>query len=405
VTSLRTLLRIPSFALYLASRVPTMLAVQIQTVAVGAQVYGLTHDPLDLGLVGLSQFLPFLVCVLPAGQLADRVDRRLILAACLLLELVCSIALVLFSVRGLTSAWPIFAVMVPFGIARAVMSPAAQAVLPNLVAREQFASAVALNSSLWQFTTIVGPAVGGYVYAGLGPSMAYAMTAVMMAAGLWAVLAMRTPPQTRSDRGATLRSVGEGLAFVWRRRPVLGAISLDLFAVLFGGAVALLPAYATDVLHVGPQGLGWLRAAPGMGAALMGAWLTIRPIRQRAGFAMFAGVAIFGLATIVFGLSRSFIVSMCALAVLGAADMVSVFVRHLLVQLETPDEMRGRVGAVSSMFIGASNELGEFESGLTAAWWGLVPAVVVGGAMTLMVVVIWVALFPQLRKLDRFAQH
>lgn len=405
MTSLRTLLRIPSFALYLASRVPTMLAVQIQTVAVGAQVYGLTHDPLDLGLVGLSQFLPFLVCVLPAGQLADRVDRRLILAACLLLELVCSIALVLFSVRGLTSAWPIFAVMVPFGIARAVMSPAAQAVLPNLVAREQFASAVALNSSLWQFTTIVGPAVGGYVYAGLGPSMAYAMTAVMMAAGLWAVLAMRTPPQTRSDRGATLRSVGEGLAFVWRRRPVLGAISLDLFAVLFGGAVALLPAYATDVLHVGPQGLGWLRAAPGMGAALMGAWLTIRPIRQRAGFAMFAGVAIFGLATIVFGLSRSFIVSMCALAVLGAADMVSVFVRHLLVQLETPDEMRGRVGAVSSMFIGASNELGEFESGLTAAWWGLVPAVVVGGAMTLMVVVIWVALFPQLRKLDRFAQH
>jgi MFS family permease len=405
VTSLRTLLRIPSFALYLASRVPTMLAVQIQTVAVGAQVYGLTHDPLDLGLVGLSQFLPFLVCVLPAGQLADRVDRRQILAACLLLELVCSIALVIFSVRGLTSAWPIFAVMVPFGIARAVMSPAAQAVLPNLVAREQFASAVALNSSLWQFTTIVGPAVGGYVYAGLGPSMAYAMTAVMMAAGLWAVLAMRTPPQTRSDRGATLRSVGEGLAFVWRRRPVLGAISLDLFAVLFGGAVALLPAYATDVLHVGPQGLGWLRAAPGMGAALMGAWLTIRPIRQRAGFAMFAGVAIFGLATIVFGLSRSFIVSMCALAVLGAADMVSVFVRHLLVQLETPDEMRGRVGAVSSMFIGASNELGEFESGLTAAWWGLVPAVVVGGAMTLMVVVIWVALFPQLRKLDRFAQH
>jgi MFS family permease len=382
-----------------------LLAVQIQTVAVGAQVYGLTHSPLDLGLVGLSQFLPFLLCVLPAGQLADRVDRRLIMAACLLLEFVCSIALVVFSVRGLTSAWPIFAVMAPFGIARAVMSPAAQAVVPNLVSRDQFASAVALNSSLWQFTTIVGPAVGGYVYAGFGPAIAYAITAVMMAAGLWAVLAMTSPPQTRSDRGATLRSVGEGLAFVWRRRPVLGAISLDLFAVLFGGAVALLPAYATDILQVGPQGLGWLRAAPGIGAAAMGAWLTLRPIRQRAGFAMFAGVAVFGLATIVFGLSRSFMVSMCALAVLGAADMVSVFVRHLLVQLETPDEMRGRVGAVSSMFIGASNELGEFESGLTAAWWGLAPAVVVGGAMTLMVVVIWVALFPALRKLDRFAQH
>jgi len=197
----------------------------------------------------------------------------------------------------------------------------------------------------------------------------------------------------------------EGLTFVWRRRPVLGALSLDLFAVLFGGAVALLPAYASDVLAVGPQGLGWLRAAPGVGAALMGLVLTVRPIRQKAGIAMFGGVAVFGVATIVFGVSRNFALSLAALSVLGAADMVSVFVRHLLVQLETPDALRGRVGAVSSMFIGASNELGEFESGLTAAWWGLEPAVVIGGVLTMMVVVVWMAAFPALRRLDRFPGH
>ena len=295
--------------------------------------------------------------------------------------------------------------MGPFGLARALMSPAAQAMVPNLVPRPLFASAVALNSSLWQVTTIVGPAIGGYLYAGLGPSAAYAVTAAMMGVGLIAAWAMPTPPQERTERAATLRSVLEGLVFVWRRKPLLGAISLDLFAVLFGGAVALLPAYATDILNVGPQGLGWLRAAPGIGAALMGAWLTWRPIRSRAGVAMFAGVAVFGVATIIFGLSRDFALSLAALAVLGAADMVSVFVRHLLVQLETPDAMRGRVGAVSSMFIGASNELGEFESGLTAAWWGLEPAVVVGGVMTLGVVVLWSTFFPALRRLDRFAEH
>ena len=405
MTTVGVLLRQRALVLYLASRVPTLFAVQIQTVSVGAQVYALTHNPLDLGLVGLSQFLPFLACVLPAGQLADRYNRRLIIAICLCLEFLCSLALVLFTVRGLHSAWPIFMVMIPFGMARAVMSPAAQAIVPNLVPREQFASAVGLNSSLWQFTTIMGPALGGYLYAGFGPAVAYGITAVLMLCGLLAALAMTSPPQERLTGSSTLRSVGEGLAFVWRRRPVLGAISLDLFAVLFGGAVALLPAYASDVLHVGPEGLGWLRAAPGVGAAAMGAILTVRPIRSRAGFAMFGGVAIFGVATIVFGVSHSFALSVCALALLGAADMVSVFVRHLLVQLETPDAMRGRVVAVSSMFIGASNELGEFESGLTASWWGLAPAVVIGGAMTLVVVVVWVALFPALRRLDRFAEH
>jgi MFS family permease len=393
------------FVLYLAMRVPMQLAVQIQTVAVGAQVYGLTHNPLDLGLVGLSQFLPFLGCVLPAGQLADRYDRRRIIAFCLLLEWVCSLALDVFSARGLNSAWPIFAVMVPFGVARAVMAPASQAVLPNLVPKEQFASAVGLNSSLWQVTTIIGPAIGGYLYGLLGATVAYGVTAALMSLGLAAALAMPTPAQVRLASESRWRSLVEGLSFVWHRRPVLGALSLDLFAVLFGGAVALLPAYATDILKVGPEGLGWLRAAPGVGAALMGFLLTIRPINQRAGLAMFGGVAVFGVATIVFGVSRHFALSLIALAVLGAADMVSVFVRHLLVQLETPDDLRGRVGAVSSMFVGASNELGEFESGLTAAWWGLMPSVVIGGALTLAVVAVWVVLFPALRRLDRFHPH
>jgi len=403
--TVRALLGQRAFMLYLAIRVPAQLAAQIQTVAVGAQVYALTHNPLDLGLVGLSQFLPFLGCVLPAGHLADRYDRRLIMAGCLLLELICSVALVGFSAHGLASAWPIFAVMMPFGVARALMAPASQAVLPNVVPREQFASAVGLNSSLWQFTTIVGPAIGGYLYAGWGPTVAYAVTALLMLLALTAACAMKTPVQDRGDNGTSWASLVEGLTFVWRRRPVLGALSLDLFAVLFGGAVALLPAYASDVLAVGPQGLGWLRAAPGVGAALMGLVLTVRPIRQKAGIAMFGGVAVFGVATIVFGVSRNFALSLAALSVLGAADMVSVFVRHLLVQLETPDALRGRVGAVSSMFIGASNELGEFESGLTAAWWGLEPAVVIGGVLTMMVVVVWMAAFPALRRLDRFPGH
>ncbi len=403
--TVRALLGQRAFMLYLAIRVPAQLAAQIQTVAVGAQVYALTHNPLDLGLVGLSQFLPFLGCVLPAGHLADRYDRRLIMAGCLLLELICSVALVGFSAHGLASAWPIFAVMMPFGVARALMAPASQAVLPNVVPREQFASAVGLNSSLWQFTTIVGPAIGGYLYAGWGPTAAYAVTALLMLLALTAACAMKTPVQDRGENGTSWASLVEGLTFVWRRRPVLGALSLDLFAVLFGGAVALLPAYASDVLAVGPQGLGWLRAAPGVGAALMGLVLTVRPIRQKAGIAMFGGVAVFGVATIVFGVSRNFALSLAALSVLGAADMVSVFVRHLLVQLETPDALRGRVGAVSSMFIGASNELGEFESGLTAAWWGLEPAVVIGGVLTMMVVVVWMAAFPALRRLDRFPGH
>jgi MFS family permease len=399
---LRAALAHPAFARFLVARFASSFAVQMQTVAVGAQVYSLTRQPLDLGLIGLSQFVPFLLLVLFAGQAADRYSRKAIIAGCFAIELACALALLAFTTAGMTRPGPVFAVMIVFGVARAFMAPASQALMPNLVPPALFSNAVGINSSLWQVATIAGPAVGGVLYGAAGPGAVYATTAVLMLVSLALMAGVDAPQTPRSREPASWHTVLEGLRFVWRRKPVLGAISMDLFAVLFGGATALLPAYAADVLAVGPQGLGWLRAAPGVGAALTAAWLTYRPIARHAGPWMFAGVAVFGLATVVFGVSTSFWLSLVVLFLLGAADMVSVFVRHILVQLETPDAMRGRVGAVNSMFIGASNELGEFESGLTAAWWGLVPAVVVGGLATLVVAALWARFFPALRRLDRF---
>lgn len=403
-SGLRAVLGHRALTRYLLARFASSFAVQMQTVAVGAQVYELTRDPLDLGLIGLSQFVPFVVLVLLAGQAADRWNRRKIVAACFVVEFCCALALLAFTIRGITNPVPVFAVMVGFGVARAFMGPAGQALLPNLVPTALFSNAVGLNSSTWQFALIAGPAVGGVLYGAAGPATVYATVAALLALAVAFIAGVAAPKQPAATEPATLHSVLEGLRFVWTRKPVLGAISLDLFAVLFGGATALLPAYAADVLHVGPEGLGWLRAAPGAGAALMGAWLTIHPISRHAGRTMFAGVFAFGVATIVFGVSTSFWLSLAALFVLGASDMVSVFVRHVLVQLETPDAMRGRVGAVNSMFIGASNELGDFESGVTAAWWGLKPAVIVGGVATIAVAALWSRGFPQLRKLDRFPE-
>lgn len=400
----RAVLAQRSFVRYLVARFASSLAVQMQTVAVGAQVYELTRDPLDLGLIGLSQFLPFVVLVLLAGQAADRWNRKRILLACFAVELTCAAALLAFTLTGIRSPAPVFGVMLLFGVARAFMGPAGQALMPNLVPRALFGNAVGINSSMWQVATIAGPAVGGVLYAAAGPETVYASVGVLLVVSIASMSLVDAPRTPGSTEPATWHTVLEGLRFVWRRKPVLGAISMDLFAVLFGGATALLPAYAADVLHVGPEGLGWLRAAPGVGAALMAAWLTVHPISRHAGPAMFGGVVVFGVATIVFGLSTNFWLSLLALVILGASDMVSVFVRHILVQLETPDAMRGRVGAVNSMFIGASNELGEFESGVTAAWWGLKPAVVVGGLATLGVAALWARWFPQLRHLDRFPE-
>lgn len=399
---LRAVLAQRPFTRFLLARFASSFAVQMQTVAVGAQVYDLTHDPLDLGLIGLSQFLPFIVLVLFAGQAADRWNRKWIVTACLVVECLCALGLFAFTQSGTGDIRGVFAVMVLFGAARAFMAPAGQALMPNLVPPALFSNAVGLNSSVWQIATIAGPAIGGILYAATSPGAVYATVAIVLAACVLLMFFVDAPRTPEPTEAATWHTVLEGLRFVWHRKPVLGAISLDLFAVLFGGATALLPAYASDVLHVGPEGLGWLRAAPGIGAALTGAWLSLRPIQRHAGPWMFGGVAVFGLATLAFGVSTSFWLSMAALFVLGASDMVSVFVRHILVQLETPDAMRGRVGAVSSMFIGASNELGEFESGVTAAWWGLVPAVLVGGGATLVVTWLWTRWFPSLRTLDRF---
>ena len=395
-------LRNRDFTAFLAARFLATLAVQMQTVAVGWQVYEVTRDPLDLGLVGLSQFLPFVLLVLPAGHLADSRDRRRILAACFALEAVCALLLLAFAARGLSSAAPVFAVMVLFGTARAFAMPTGQALLPNLVGREQFGTAVALNSSTWQVATIAGPALGGLVYLA-GATVVYATVAALLVVSV-ALLFMvrRGGERAAAPEAPSLKSLLSGLGFVWSRRPLLGAISLDLFGVLFGGATALLPVYAADVLHVGPAGLGVLRTAPGVGAAVCGIVLGLAPITRHVGRWMFGGVAVFGLATILFGLSQWFWLSLAALTVMGAGDMVSVYIRHLLVQLETPDAIRGRVSAVNAVFIGASNELGEFESGVTAAWFGTVPAVVVGGGATLAVAWLWRRWFPELRDMDRF---
>jgi MFS family permease len=391
----------------------------MQTVAVGWQVYALRHDPLDLGLVGLSQFAPFIPLALVAGHAADRFNRRRILALCYATQVLCALSLLAFTLSGAQVVWPVFAVMILFGAARAFGMPSSQAIVPTLVPIESFGNAVALSSSSFQVATIAGPTLGGILYLA-GPQTVYGVVAALLATATILMILAKGQQQKQpsvaatSQPGSALPSpapekswhvVLEGLRFVRSRPVVLGAISLDLFAVLLGGATALLPAYARDVLHVGPSGLGLLRTAPGVGAALAAVVLAFSPMARHVGRWMFSGVAVFGIATVVFGLSNIFIVSLLALLVLGVGDMASVYIRHMLVQLETPDAIRGRVSAVNGVFIGASNELGEFESGLTASWFGLVPAVVIGGVATLLVAGLWMRLFPALRRVDRFPGH
>jgi MFS family permease len=401
------------FTLYLCARLFSSFAAQMLIVAVGWQVYHITGRVLDLGLIGLSQFLPFLCFSLPAGHVADRYDRRLIISFCTLTSLTAALLLLYFAAGGARSTPPIFAVLALLGIARAFLSPAAQSFMPNIVPAAGLGNAIALNSASFQVATIAGPSIGGIVYAfgqsssgiNSGAQLVYGVAAGLLVLSLSMMLLVK-PRGTRSVRAAvSWGSMLEGLRFVWRRKTVLGAISLDLFAVLFGGATALLPAFTQDVLRAGPDVFGYLRAAPGVGAGLCGLCLAFKPITRRIGVYMFGGVAIFGMATVVFGLTRLFGVAMIALVLLGAGDMVSVFIRTLLVQLETPDQIRGRVSAVNSVFIGASNELGEFESGFTAAWFGLVPAIVVGGVVTLAVAGLWAGVFfPRLWRLQTFDQ-
>ena len=407
----RAPLRDADFRRYVTARFFSGIAAQMLVIGVGWQVYRMTGRLLDLGLIGLSQFLPFLAFALFAGHAADRLDRRLILCACAIVQAGCAIALGAASVARIAGTGPIFAILAVLGVARAFQTPAAQSFLPNLVSAEALPTAVAIGSSAFQVATIAGPSLGGAVYslaetrlgAAAGAAAVYFGAAALLAFALAMLLRVRRRVASSRTAAPAARDLLQGLRFVWRRKPVLGALSLDLFAVLFGGATALLPAFTRDALHAGPAQFGLLRAAPGLGAGLTALLLAFAPIRRRVGPTMFAGVAVFGVATVVFGLTHRFAVAMIALGILGASDMISVFIRHVLVQLATPDEIRGRVSAVNSMFIGASNELGEFESGLTAAWLGLVPAIVAGGIATLVVGALWAGwLFPQLRRLRSF---
>ena len=397
-------LRNKNYTLYLAARVLGTLAVQMQSVAVGWQVYEITGSLFDLGLIGLAQFAPFLVLILLAGHTADRYNRRGIIALCLATQLLCSLLLLAFTLSGSHVVWPVFAALVLFGSARAFMMPASQAVVRNMVPTESYSQAVALNASSSHVAIISGPVLGGLLYLA-GPATAYTTSGTLLAVSVMLMTLTKPVPQAINREPATWHTVLEGLRFVWSRPIMLGAISLDLFAVLFGGATALLPAYARDVLHAGPTGLGLLRTAPGAGAAVCSVALAFYPIRRRVGVWMFGGVGLFGLATMVLGWTGSFALALAALFLLGAGDMVSVYIRHLLVQFETPDEIRGRVSAVNAVFIGASNELGEFESGLTAGWFGLVRAILLGGAATLAVTVIWALKFPVLSRMDKFPHH
>ncbi|WP_437682427.1 MFS transporter [Sorangium sp. So ce131] len=394
-------LRHRSFTFYLAARLLSAVAVQMQSVAIGWQVYALTGDVFDLGLIGLAQFAPFFALILFAGQAADRFNRQNIISLGLAAELACSLLLLAFTVSGLKVVWPVFGVLVLFGSARAFMMPASQAILMNLVPADSFGKAVALSSSSFHAAVIVGPTLGGLLYLA-GTTAVYTMVAALLLLSLVLMRFARSTQQPRRREPTSWNAVLEGLRFVWSRPAVLGAISLDLFAVLFGGAVALLPAYARDVLHAGPTGLGVLRTAPAVGAALTAGALAVWPIGTRVGRWMFGGVAVFGLATIALGQTRSFPVALVALFLIGAGDMVSVYIRHILVQFETPDAIRGRVSAVNAVFIGASNELGEFESGLTARWLGLLPAILLGGTATLIVAALWAWGFPVLSRMDRF---
>lgn len=407
VPSARALLRERDYLLFWASRWTGAFAAQIQSVAIGWHMYVLARETRSVeesaflvGMIGLAAFLPVLLLTLPAGEIADRHTRKRVLQLCFLGEMASVLALALAAWKGFATPPLLLAMAVAFGAARAFFAPANTALGPMLVPRPLLPRAIAWNSLAWQTASIAGPAAGGLLVA-LSPTHAYVSAFLLYLTAMLCVTLIRQNTRPEAQPGSRWQLMKEGLAYVWRQKIVFGAISLDLFAVLLGGATALLPVFARDVLHVGPEGFGILRAGPAIGATLVALWLAANPIRTKAGAFMFAGVAMFGLATIVFGLSRSLWLSVAALAVLGGADMLSVYVRQTLVQLVTPDPMRGRVAAVSSVFIGASNELGEFESGVVARFLGPVGAAIFGGVGALVVTALWARLFPALRKADR----
>ena len=382
------------------------MATEMQSVAVGWQVFEITRRPLDLGFVGLAQFWPTIVLFLVAGHTADRFNRRNIVTVCYAGLGLASTILFLLTITGSRSVHAIYAALTLVGIVRSFNGAAGQSMVPQLVPEEHFPNAVAWAQTVFEAAVIVGPALGGFIYAAFhGPAAVYVSSMVAAAISVFAVSRMKLNPAKRQREPVSLQTVLAGLRFIWRKKLLLGTISLDLFAVLLGGAVALLPVYARDILHTGPWGLGLLRSAPAVGAGIMALLLAHRPLQRHAGTTMLWSVAGFGVFTIVFGLSRSLVWSLASLLLLGASDMVSVIIRGTLVQLSTPDAMRGRVSAVNSLFIGTSNEFGQFESGVTAQWFGTVPAVVIGGAGTLVVIALWAWLFPELRGADRLVNQ
>ncbi|WP_333808678.1 MFS transporter, partial [Phenylobacterium sp.] len=398
--SLRALLGRPDYLRFWLSRVAATLGVQIQSVALGWQVYAVARETMNVaqsaffvGMIGLAAFIPVFFLALPAGEAADRYDRKTILRLCYIAETATVLALVAATLFDFATLPLLLVLAAAFGASRAFMGPAGTALGPMLVPRRLLPRAIAMNSLAWQSASIIGPALGGLLVA-LSPATSYAGAVGLYLFALLCVSGIRGNTRPEVSPGSRWTLIREGLSYVWTNRIVFGAISLDLVAVLLAGATALLPVFARDVLHVGPEGFGLLRASPAIGATLVAIYLARNPIRRRAGPVMFAGVAVFGIATIVFGLSTSLPLSVFALAVLGAADMLSVYIRQTLVQLVTPDAMRGRVAAVSGLFIGASNELGEFESGVAARFLGPVGAAVFGGAGALAATALWARLFP-----------
>jgi MFS family permease len=402
------------FRRYQLARVTAILGAEAQSVAVAWQVYSITHRALDLGFTGLALFLPGLLFLLPSGHVADRFDRRQVILVCYCLQIFCTSALVLLTRANLRSVLPIYAVLFVVGTGRAFSGPASSALVPHLVPERHFVNAVTWGGAIFQFANIAGPALGGLLFtlplarfvtdtrlAGAGIVYVFNLGALGWFMILVATLHVR--PGRMERRAASMQVVLAGFRYVASHSMLLGSFSLDLFVVLLGGAVALMPIFAHEVLHTGPTGLGMLRAAPAVGALAMSLVLARFPLRRRAGIKLFVSVAVFGAATIVFGLSHSLWLSLSALAILGAADMISVIIRGSLLQLATPPEMRGRVSAVNSLFIGASNELGEFESGLTAHWWGAVRATIIGGIGALAVAGLWAAWFPSLRRADELS--
>jgi MFS family permease len=406
------------FRRYQLARVMAILGAEAQAVAVAWQVYSITHRPLDLGYTGLALFLPGLLFLLPAGHVADRFDRRLVILVCYSLQIFCTAGLLAITFTGTHRVLPIYAVLFLIGTGRSFSGPASSALIPHLVPEKHFVNAVTWGGAIYQFANSSGPALGGILFTlplthlfprqahahnFAGAGIVYCFTLLSL---LWFIILISTlkvRPGRMEHRAASLKVVLAGFQYVRHMPMLLGSFSLDLFVVLLGGAVALMPIFANDILHTGPRGLGLLRAAPAVGALCTSLVLARFPLQRKAGKRLFISVAIFGAATVVFGMSRSLWLSLAALAVLGAADMISVIIRGSLLQLATPPEMRGRVSAVNSLFIGASNELGEFESGLTAQWWGAVRATLIGGIGALVVSGLWSVLFPSLRNADELS--